>query len=142
MIAVINPKELACCRCEYAIKRKGWNGWICSLTNEIGYPHYADAFDRFDNCPLSKRLELRSANMKLITREDCEHLKARFEAYTDIAGQHEFARLMAIDVMLKKTWKDLDNQLKNNQKDLRAMFRVILTLTGAPETAKEYIEED
>ena len=80
--------------------------------------------------------------MKVITREDCEHLKARFEAYTEIAEQHEFTRLMAVDAMLEKTWKDLDNQLKNNQKDLRAMFRVILTLTGAPETAKEYNEGD
>ena len=62
--------------------------------------------------------------------------------YPALDEQHEFARLMKIDVMLQKTWKDLDNQLKNNQKDLRAMFRVILTLTGAPETAKEYIEEE
>ena len=80
--------------------------------------------------------------MKVITREDCEYLREKFNAYAEIAEQHEFVRLMTVDVMLEETWKDLDNQLKNNQKDLRAMFRVILTLVGEAETAKEYSEED
>ena len=79
--------------------------------------------------------------MSVITRENCEHLREKFNAYAEIAEQHEFVRLMAVDAMLEKTWKDLDNQLKNNQKDLRAMFRVILTLIGEAETAKEYIDE-
>ena len=79
--------------------------------------------------------------MKVITRKDCEYLKEKFKAYIKVAEQHEFVRLMTIDIMLEKTWKDLDNQLKNNQKDLRAMFRVILKLIGASEIAKEYAED-
>ena len=80
--------------------------------------------------------------MKIITREDCEYLKAKFNAYTENAEQHEFVRLITVDMMLEETWKDLDYQLKNNQEDLRAMFRVILSLIGETETAKEYIEEE
>ena len=80
--------------------------------------------------------------MSVITREDCEHLRAKFDAYVKIAEQHEFVRLVMVDIMLKDTWEDLDNQLKNNQKDLRAMFRVTLTLIGETEAAKEYSGED
>ena len=80
--------------------------------------------------------------MSVITREDCERLRAKFDAYVKNAEQHEFVRLVMVDIMLKDTWKDLDNQLKNNQKDLRAMFRVTLTLIGETEAAKEYSGED
>lgn len=54
MIAVKSTKELACCRCKYRISYKGCNGWTCSLTNETGYPCYADAFDKLDSCPFSE----------------------------------------------------------------------------------------
>lgn len=76
--------------------------------------------------------------MKRITKQDCEHLKQRFEAYCEIAGQHEFLILAKIDRLLEITWIDLDNDIKNNQKDLNAMFRVILKTIGATEEAKDY----
>lgn len=52
MIAVKNLKELACCRCKHQKKHRCSNGWICLLTQEEGFPCYADALDRLDNCPL------------------------------------------------------------------------------------------
>ena len=57
MIAVKNPKELACCRCKHQKKHRCSNGWTCSLTQERGYPCYADALDRLDNCPLCPPIE-------------------------------------------------------------------------------------
>ena len=53
MIAVKNPNELACCKCKYQNKYRCSNGWTCSLTLEEGYPCYADACDRLDNCPFN-----------------------------------------------------------------------------------------
>ena len=53
MVAVKNPNELACCKCKFQETSLGDNGWTCSLTHERGYPHYADALDRLDNCPFN-----------------------------------------------------------------------------------------
>jgi hypothetical protein len=54
MVAITNSKDLYCLKCDFCRKKKGSNGWECLLTQEIGYPAYADAFDRLDNCPIQK----------------------------------------------------------------------------------------
>lgn len=93
MIAVVSPKELACCRCNYVRKYKGSNGWTCSLTNEIGYPCHADAYDRLENCPLIDALQKNTQKYcespalgmdALKCSEDCcDYGRCRKQAYFD-----------------------------------------------------------
>lgn len=54
MVAVTDSNDLYCLKCEFCHKIKCCNGWTCLLTQETGYPAYADAFDRLDNCPIQK----------------------------------------------------------------------------------------
>lgn len=77
---------------------------------------------------------------KEITLQDCEDLYKRFEKYTDTAEQHEFPRLLMVHMMLNKTMVRLRMTGKvEDQKDARAMFRVVLATIG--ENNSEY-EED
>ena len=67
--------------------------------------------------------------MKEITVEDCIKLKEDFDNYTKTAEQYEFAHLAMIQLKL-----DVDIEIKNegvkDQKDTRAMFRVVLRAIG------------
>lgn len=76
---------------------------------------------------------------KNIEVKDCLELKAKFDKYCETAGQHEFAMLFIIDTRLKATVEKIvaDGEVKN-QKDIRAMFRVVLKIIG--EDYSEYIE--
>ena len=63
-----------------------------------------------------------------ITMKDCEELFKKFLKHTGTAEQHEFAVLARVHMMLEhtlKTWKD-----PIDQKEARAMFRVVLGLIG------------
>ena len=65
---------------------------------------------------------------KVITLADCQELYERFLKYTETAEQHEFALLFKIHQMLDVTlglWSD-----PLNQKEARAMFRVVLGAIG------------
>jgi hypothetical protein len=77
---------------------------------------------------------------KEITLQDCEELYAKFKKYTETAEQHEFPVLVMIHMRLKKTLTKLRLVGEvEDQKDARAMFRVVLKTIGSD--ASEY-EED
>jgi hypothetical protein len=77
---------------------------------------------------------------KEITLQDCEDLYKRFEKYTETAEQHEFPHLLMVHMMLNRTMSRLRMVGKvEDQKDARAMFRVVLATIG--EDNSEY-EED
>ena len=78
--------------------------------------------------------------MKEITLFDCEELLSKFMQYTDTAEQHEFAMLAMVNMMLEGTMIKVrrDGEVKN-QKDARAMFRVVLRIIR--EDFSEYAEE-
>lgn len=61
--------------------------------------------------------------MKEITRQDIDNLLQKFDRYKETAEQYEFINLLMIDVMIEKT--NLD-EIVNNQKEARSMFRCIL----------------
>lgn len=79
--------------------------------------------------------------MKHITVEDCRNLKKKFEKYCETAEQHEFVMLLITQFNMDETIKQIekDGEVKN-QKDVRAMFRVVLSLIG--EDKSEYEEEE
>lgn len=80
------------------------------------------------------------ASRKEITVQDCEHLCDMFTEYTETAEQHEFARLAMVNVMLDKTMAQLRaSGAVNDQKEARAMFRVVLKVIG--KDASDYEEE-
>ena len=75
--------------------------------------------------------------MKEIVIEDVFELKEKFDEYLITAEQHEIVTLAIIDLMLNKTIKSIqsnNNEIKD-QKEARAMFRVILKTIG-----KDYSE--
>jgi hypothetical protein len=74
---------------------------------------------------------------KKITYADCEKLYNRFMDYTETAEQHEFARLFMINTMLNSTLEEWHDPI--NQKEARAMFRVVLKTIGGDITP--YLEE-
>ena len=73
-----------------------------------------------------------------ITMKDCEALYQRFVKYTETAEQHEFAILAMIQCMLDRTMDTWSDPI--DQKEARAMFRVVLSRIGGDITP--YIEED
>lgn len=73
-----------------------------------------------------------------ITMRDCELLYNRFIKYTETAQQHEFAILAMVHQMLDHTMATWSDPL--DQKEARAMFRVILTRIG--EDITPYLEEE
>lgn len=78
---------------------------------------------------------------KEITLQDCEDLYKRFEKYTETAEQHEFPRLAMVNFMLDKTMIKLRKAgVVEDQKDARAMFRVVLATIG--ENNSEYQEDN
>lgn len=68
---------------------------------------------------------------KEITLKDCEELYEMFMKYTETAEQHEFSRLAMVHMMLNKTMTQLriTGAIKD-QKEARAMFRVVLMTIG------------
>lgn len=78
---------------------------------------------------------------KNITIQDCEELVKKFIAYTETAEQHEFPILIIIQTKLYKTMREIHktNEVPN-QKEARAMFRVVLRAIG--EDISEYKEEE
>lgn len=78
--------------------------------------------------------------MKEITVQDCENLRVKFENYCEKAEQHEFPLLLMMDLKMQATLEKIrEDGCVNDQKDIRAMFRVILKKIG--EDATEYEEE-
>lgn len=73
-----------------------------------------------------------------ITMKDCRDLYQRFLNYTKTAEQHEFVRLAMIHQMLDRTMAAWSDPI--NQKEARAMFRVVLGHTGGDITP--YLEEE
>lgn len=65
--------------------------------------------------------------MKEVTMDDYKQLRKDFEEYTDRAEQHEFPMLFMLDVKMQNTAENFE---KYSQKDLRAMFRVVLKVIG------------
>lgn len=59
---------------------------------------------------------------------DCKELYNRFIKYTETAEQHEFAKLAMINMMLDMTMTQWSNPI--DQKEARAMFRVVLGAIG------------
>ena len=78
-------------------------------------------------------------NTKIITVEECIELKNKFDKYCKIAEQHEFVKLAMIQMPLETTIARIkeDNEVKD-QKDIRAMFRVVLSVIG--QYYSEYLE--
>lgn len=77
---------------------------------------------------------------KVITVQDCDELYAKFKKYTETAEQHEFVILAMINKMLDMTMIHIHafNEV-TDQKEARAMFRVVLKAIG--QDASEYAED-
>lgn len=79
--------------------------------------------------------------MKAITVQDCEDLKQKFDKYCETAEQHQFPLLLMINLKMDATMEHIKEAGKvENQKDIRAMFRVVLRVIGEDPT--EYKEEN
>ena len=79
--------------------------------------------------------------MKIITVQDCEELKQKFDKYCETAEQHEFPILAIINMKMDATMEHIrDAGEVADQKDIRAMFRVVLRTIG--EDSTEYQEEE
>lgn len=77
--------------------------------------------------------------MKEITVEDCRELRKKFERYCNNAQQHQFPLLLMIDMKMQATLEKIEEAgAVENQKDMRAMFRVVLKTIG--ESDEEYQE--
>lgn len=77
---------------------------------------------------------------KVITVKDCEELTKKFIAYTETAEQHEFAKLVIIQSALLKTMREIHKTCEVlDQKEARAMFRVVLSAIG--DDISEYKED-
>jgi hypothetical protein len=78
---------------------------------------------------------------KEITLQDCEDLYKRFEKYTETAEQHVFPRLLMVHMMMNRTMSRLRMTGKvEDQKDARAMFRVVLATIGADNSEYEEVK--
>lgn len=79
--------------------------------------------------------------MKEITVQDCLELKNKFDQYCQTAEQHEFPMLAMVNIKMDVTIEKVKADGKvENQKDIRAMFRVVLKLIG--QDFSEYIEKE
>ena len=77
--------------------------------------------------------------MKENTVQDCLDLQQKFKNYCNRAEQHQFPLLLMIDVKMTSTIeKILEVNKVENQKDIRAMFSVVLKTIG--EGFSEYQE--
>ena len=77
---------------------------------------------------------------KEITVQDAHQLYEKFRKYTETAEQYQFVYLMMIDVRMLNTLEQYDQVGITNQKEARAMFRVVLKTIG--EDASEYEEDE
>lgn len=79
---------------------------------------------------------------KEITVQDCDDLHAKFMKYTETAEQHEFPLLAMINFRLDDTLARLRaSGVVKNQKEARAMFRVVLKAIGEDASAYEEVTE-
>ena len=74
--------------------------------------------------------------MKTVTVEALNALIDRFKKYTETAEQSEFVRLAMVQMMIDKT---AVNEIVKNQKEARAMYRVIARVIF--EDCTEYEEQ-
>ena len=77
--------------------------------------------------------------MKTITIEDCKELYNEFNRYADNAEQYEFPMLVMVDLKLRQTIEQYELDGIEDQKEARAMFRVVLKIIG--KDYSEYEEE-
>lgn len=78
--------------------------------------------------------------MKNVTVEECLNLQKKFKKYCETAEQHEFPLLMMVDLKMSATIQHIEEiGVIENQKGIRAMFRVVLRTIG--EDFSEYLEE-
>lgn len=76
---------------------------------------------------------------KEITIQDCLNLKQKFDDYCETAEQHEFAKLFLINTKMNATIERIQKVGRiEDQKDIRAMFRVVLKTIG--EDISEYAD--
>lgn len=78
--------------------------------------------------------------MPEITMADCQRLYEQFKEYTETAEQHEFVRLFMVHTMLSSTLEQWHDPI--NQKEARAMFRVVLKTIGGDITPYEEENKD
>lgn len=81
--------------------------------------------------------------MKTITVEDCRNLRERFMEFANKQEQHAFPFLAMINLRIDTTLEAIkkDGEVKN-QKDINAMFRVVLRVMGEDYSAyKENLNE-
>lgn len=76
--------------------------------------------------------------MKTITIKDCDNLLKDFVEYTNNAETHEFPMLFFIGIKLSETIENCKQKGCADQKELRAMFRVVLQTIG--KDYSEYVE--
>jgi hypothetical protein len=77
-----------------------------------------------------------------ITVGDCENLYQRFKKYTETAEQHEFVVLAMVNVMLDSTMARIRSTGEVwDQKDARAMFRVVMSVIGEDASMYEEVTE-
>ena len=79
--------------------------------------------------------------MKEITVQDCLSLQKKFNSYTETAEQRQFVMLLMVDIKLQATIERIKEVGKvENQKEARAMFRVVLQIIG--EDYSQYEEDE
>lgn len=78
--------------------------------------------------------------MKTITIEDCKELYNEFNRYADNAEPYEFPILVMVDLNLRRTIEQYELDGIEDQKEARAMFRVVLKIIG--KDYSEYEEEN
>jgi len=79
--------------------------------------------------------------MKEITIQNCEELYGKFSKYCETAEQHEFPILATVNLRLDATMEYIRKTNKMiDQKQARAMFRVVLKVIG--EDCSEYEENN
>lgn len=77
--------------------------------------------------------------VKEITVQDCLDLKEKFTKYCDTAEQYQFPMLAMVNIRLDATLEHIEKvNMVENQKEARAMFRVVLRVIG--EDFSEYEE--
>lgn len=76
--------------------------------------------------------------MKTITLEDCRQLRERYMEFCNRQEQHAFPFLAMINLRIDTTIAAIekDGEVKN-QKDINAMFRVVLRIMGEDYSAYE-----
>lgn len=83
------------------------------------------------------------AQPKEITMEDCEALYAKFNAYAEKSEQHEWPLLAMINLPLDiqmEALREAGGVEKEDPKELRAMFRVVLK--AIHEDYSDYLEPE